>query len=66
MPRYTGWKTVIDGAEKSHRSQNAAYAWLREKAADLPEGTTIDVQVREGARWLPYEKVTVRDGHLHF
>lgn len=62
MPRYTAWKTVIDGAERTHRSENATYRWLREQAPNLAEGTAITVQVRDGSRWGLYETLTVRDG----
>ena len=68
MLRYTAWKTVIDGTEKTHRSENATYAWLREQAADLADGTKVVVQVREqhaGDRWQPYETLTVRNSQLH-
>ena len=68
MLRYTAWKTVIDGTEKTHRSENATYAWLREQAADLADGTAVDVLVQEqhaGDRWYPFETLTVHAGQLH-
>lgn len=68
MPRYTAWKTVIDGTEKKHRSENAVYTWLNEQTASLADGTAITVLVQEqhaGDRWGLFETLTVRDGQLH-
>ena len=66
MPRYSGWTTVIDGASKKHRSENATYAWLREQAETLPEGTLIEVQVTEppNTKVSTFEKLRVRGGKL--
>jgi hypothetical protein len=65
MPRYSAWKTVIGGAEKRHRSENATYKWLREQAPDLPDDTTVTVMVQEGPRWGLFETLTIRAGQIH-
>lgn len=68
MPRYTAWKTVIDGTEKKHRGQNATYTWLNESALNLPDGTRIAVLVQEqhaGDHWYTYEDLVVRNGQLN-
>lgn len=68
MARYTAWKTVIDGTDKKHRSENATYAWLRGKAAELPDGTRVEVFVQEAGRkdhWYTFEKLVARNGRLN-
>jgi hypothetical protein len=47
MPRYTAWKTVIDGTEKKHRSEAATYKWLNEQAPEITDGTKVGVFVQE-------------------
>jgi hypothetical protein len=67
MPRYSAWKTVIGGAEKRHRSENATYKWLREWAAEQPDGTRVAVYVQESTRkghWYTFEEHVVRSGML--
>jgi hypothetical protein len=67
MARYIAWKTIIDGAEKKHRSETKTYEWLRAQAADLPDGTRIAVLVQEqhaGDRWYTFENMIVRSGTL--
>jgi len=68
MARYTAWKTVIDGAEKKHRSENATYKWLNEQAPELADGTAVGVFVQEqhaGDRWYTFENHVIRDGRIH-
>jgi hypothetical protein len=66
MARYTGWKTVVDGAEKRHRSENKTYEWLCEWAAGQPDGAKVSVYVQEqhSDRWCPYEALSVDGGQL--
>lgn len=66
MPRYTAWKTVIDGTEKKHRSENATYKFLRDWAVGQPDGVKADVFVQEqhSDRWHVFEHHVVRTGFL--
>ena len=46
MARYTAWKTVIDGDEKKHRSENATFKWLNEQAPDWLTGLRLGCSCR--------------------
>jgi hypothetical protein len=63
MARYTAWNTVIDGAEKKHRSENATYKFLREWASGQPDGS-VYVQEQYSDTWYPFEHHGVRSGML--
>lgn len=67
MPRYTAWKAVTAGGEKKHRSENATYKWLREWAAQQPDGVKADVYVQESGsdRWHVFEHHIVCAGRLN-
>jgi hypothetical protein len=64
MARYTAWKTVIDGTEKRHRSENKTYEFLRAWAAEQPDEAKAEVFVQEhgSSRWYTFERHVVRDG----
>lgn len=49
------WRTVVDGAAKSHQSEPATYQWIH----DQPQGTIVRVEVNDGLpdRWAHYETV---------
>jgi hypothetical protein len=66
MARYTAWKTVIDGTEKKHRSENKTYEFLRAWAAEQPDGAKAEVFVQEqhSDRWHTFERHVVRGGML--
>lgn len=66
MARYTAWKTVIDGVEKKHRSENKTYEFLRAWAPGQPDGAKAVVYVQgDGVRgWGLYERLEVRGGLL--
>lgn len=67
MPRYTKFKTVIDGAEHIYPSEGKAYEALRDWAAQQPEGARAKVYVQEkrGEQWYLFERHVVRGGFLH-
>lgn len=65
MTAYKKWKVVTASGEKTGlRSENKTYEWLREWAAQQPDGIKADVYVQQGERWLPFERHVVRDGLL--
>jgi hypothetical protein len=66
MSARTKWKTVIDGAEKSHRSEDATYEFLRDWAASADAGAKVSVYVQEAGseRWMTYEHLSVLNGRL--
>ncbi|GAA0529371.1 hypothetical protein GCM10010172_07560 [Paractinoplanes ferrugineus] len=66
MARYVAWKTVIDGTEKKHRSENKTYDWLRQWAADQADGAKVEVFVQEqySQTWHVFERHVVRSGVL--
>lgn len=67
MPGRSRWKTVIDGVEKSHRSERATYDFLVDWAETQPDGAKSTVYVqddRSGGRWQTFERHVVINGLL--
>ncbi len=65
MPARKKWKVVTaDGEKTGLRSENKTYEWLREWAAQQPDGAEANVYVQEFDRWLSYDKLVVRNSLL--